>query len=80
MYWYVAFSVILFVVMVATGFFTDFGERLRGDLTWKQWLQAYGTFLMLAGIFSQARFHLYVLLVGALLFVCTFITWKPDQS
>lgn len=72
----------ILVVMLATGFISS--SDIKGNLTWKQWLQTTGGALMLAAILrgrsAHWTFHPYMFLIGALLFLGTFITWKPDQS
>lgn len=81
MFWYVAFGVLLLVVMLGAGLISS--SDIRGDLTWKQWLQTVGGGAMLAALLpgrtAQWRFHPYIFLVGALLFLSSFITWKPTN-
>ncbi len=87
MWVFIFVEVAILVVLLAIGFVTPFD--IRGDATWKQWLQIVGGSLMLAAIWpfrnydpldTRWRVHPKMFLAGALIFLSTFLTWKPIQK
>jgi peptidoglycan/LPS O-acetylase OafA/YrhL len=71
-------------VLLCIGFVTSFD--IKGNLNWKQWLQVWAGSLMLAAILplrgnrSPWRFHKKTFLVGAVIFLSTFIPWKRNEN
>ena len=89
MFWaFIFVEVAIVIVLLAVGLVTAFD--IKGNATWKQWLQLMGGCLMLAAIWpfrgnddpldTQWRVHPKMFLAGALIFLSTFLTWKPTQN
>ena len=84
MVWILIFvPVFVLAMLIARGFITS--SDIKGDLSWKQWIQVIGVVLMSSAFYDSKgpvtfHFEKWELIAGVLIFASTFLTWKRNDG